>query len=171
MENNVHDNVPNNYIRELRIIEFKIIICISLAYTFLYALIIIILRNYIEKYILLTIVTYIMSLSIFLLIFKVCGGIFYRRNTENRLWYQVLDIDSIYDILSRQHTIVENNIEMEDIENKESSICVICQDSLNDKEKFIKLKCDHKFCIECIAPWCQKKNSCPLCQKTVIENQ
>lgn len=176
MENvNQYSNEENpiDYQREFRIIEFKFIVCISFAYTCLYAIGIVILRNIVDKYILLTVVSYIMSLSIFLLIYKVFGGVFYRRNTTNRLWYQILELDDIYDHLTRQHTIInnqENQVELSDIENHDKPICVICHDYLNEKGKIIKLKCGHEFCIECIAPWCQKKNSCPLCQKTVIQN-
>ena len=54
MENvNQHSNEENpiDYQREFRIIEFKFIVCISFAYTCLYAIGIVILRNIVDKYI------------------------------------------------------------------------------------------------------------------------
>lgn len=42
--------------------------------------------------------------------------------------------------------------------------CPVCQDELSIGDKVIDLKCNHSFCEDCIIPWLEKHNSCPLCR-------
>lgn len=43
--------------------------------------------------------------------------------------------------------------------------CPIC---ISDKNKlFVKTKCGHTFCRECIVKWSMKKFSCPICRRFI----
>ena len=48
------------------------------------------------------------------------------------------------------------------INNNEDDFCCICQESIN-KEIIRELTCNHKFHIDCIEHWFEKRNNCPLC--------
>lgn len=43
--------------------------------------------------------------------------------------------------------------------------CTICSESLDSD--FCKLRCDHVFCVSCIAQHCRENNNCPLCRKEI----
>lgn len=43
-------------------------------------------------------------------------------------------------------------------------ICLAPNENLTGNEKFLKLPCEHEFHDQCILPWLQKTNSCPLCR-------
>ena len=51
------------------------------------------------------------------------------------------------------------------IQPDDFEICPICHDDL--LEPAVKLKCEHRYCLTCIARWLQEKTDCPLCRKTV----
>mmetsp|Transcript_22921 Transcript_22921/g.33286 ORF Transcript_22921/g.33286 Transcript_22921/m.33286 type:complete len:428 (-) Transcript_22921:273-1556(-) len=46
--------------------------------------------------------------------------------------------------------------------------CTICLLDLEDGDRIAVLPCDHYFHADCLKPWIQKKNACPLCQKSNI---
>lgn len=52
------------------------------------------------------------------------------------------------------------------IDNEEKVIndCAICKDSFVKNEKLILLPCNHKFHKDCIMPWLQRHNTCPVCR-------
>ena len=41
--------------------------------------------------------------------------------------------------------------------------CTICLNDYYDKEKILKLKCNHIFHEKCIKTWFEKKSNCPNC--------
>ena len=41
--------------------------------------------------------------------------------------------------------------------------CTICLDDFSNK-KIIKLKCNHVYHYDCILPWLEENNNCPLCR-------
>jgi hypothetical protein len=41
--------------------------------------------------------------------------------------------------------------------------CAICLESMS--EDYCMLKCEHMFCVNCIANYCQTNNKCPLCRE------
>lgn len=55
------------------------------------------------------------------------------------------------------------------IKNKDVE-CSICYSKIKGKH-FYKLHCDHFFHENCIKPWIDKRNSCPLCRKVVDEKK
>ena len=48
--------------------------------------------------------------------------------------------------------------------------CCICLDPLDETQIIRNLPCEHKFHKQCIDLWVLKKNSCPLCNKNVLQN-
>jgi hypothetical protein len=44
--------------------------------------------------------------------------------------------------------------------------CPICFEDKNDKE-FLKTKCDHEYCIDCIKTWIDIHNTCPTCRRII----
>ena len=53
--------------------------------------------------------------------------------------------------------------------NDNIDICVICLEDINDKLS-TKLRCSHKFHIECLNRWISKSNKCPLCNRNILNN-
>lgn len=49
-------------------------------------------------------------------------------------------------------------------QDQEEDICTICLNSFNEGDRVGKIKCKHKFHVECLKTWIQRKNHCPLCQ-------
>ncbi|KAL1548730.1 hypothetical protein AAHA92_16924 [Salvia divinorum] len=48
-------------------------------------------------------------------------------------------------------------------------VCVVCQDNLVvENRKIARLDCGHHYHQRCITNWLNVKNTCPLCQTTVI---
>lgn len=41
--------------------------------------------------------------------------------------------------------------------------CTICLEDFNDKEKLLKLDCNHVYHEHCIKTWFKKKKKCPNC--------
>lgn len=50
---------------------------------------------------------------------------------------------------------------------KAEADCSVCQDRYEDKEKASCLPCMHLFHKECIEPWLQLHNACPVCRKPI----
>ena len=48
---------------------------------------------------------------------------------------------------------------------KKKNTCMICVESLNNKQK-ITTRCNHKFHYKCINSWCNISDNCPLCRCT-----
>lgn len=46
--------------------------------------------------------------------------------------------------------------------------CTICYNTFMDGERVGALKCDHLFHVDCLRIWLQRRNVCPLCQRTEI---
>ena len=44
-----------------------------------------------------------------------------------------------------------------------SETCAVCLENISDD--YCMLKCEHKFCVNCIANYCQTNNKCPLCRE------
>ena len=51
--------------------------------------------------------------------------------------------------------------------------CIICLLDYEQGDKIVQLKCDHRhyFHEECAKIWCQKKSHCPICNKSVHEEE
>ncbi|EZA49733.1 hypothetical protein DMN91_007710 [Ooceraea biroi] len=58
---------------------------------------------------------------------------------------------------------VENLSEIK-IESTESKQCPVCLKEFEVDDKAKLMPCQHVFHQECIIPWLQKTNSCPLCR-------
>lgn len=42
--------------------------------------------------------------------------------------------------------------------------CPICREDYSVGMNTVKLPCSHHYCKECIVPWLEKRNNCPLCR-------
>ena len=40
---------------------------------------------------------------------------------------------------------------------------------INKEQVIIKLKCGHFYHYDCIQPWVEADNSCPLCRKAILK--
>jgi hypothetical protein len=49
-------------------------------------------------------------------------------------------------------------------DEEDGDTCAICFAPLIDGDRVGALPCDHVFHVECLKPWLQKHNRCPLCQ-------
>ena len=107
-----------------------------------------------------------------------------------RNYYSNSDYDIDYsDSDSDPNPNYDNNhivVNMEEIENNSIDIqkklnnfvtndnisnenCAICIDNFYENCIKIKLQCGHYYHYDCIQPWIEKNNNCPLCRKIVIE--
>lgn len=101
-----------------------------------------------------------------------------QNNSDNNIpWYQMININEISRAIISNFEIIEriddNSVDSSDnLESIETKTCLICGEEYkkNDETsiKYIKLKCSHDFCEECISKWCNKKNSCPLCRLEIL---
>ncbi|XP_065060230.1 E3 ubiquitin-protein ligase RNF126-like [Rhopilema esculentum] len=53
-------------------------------------------------------------------------------------------------------------ISQEDVDNELE--CAVCKDSFVLHEQVLKLSCNHKFHSDCVKPWLQLHDSCPVCR-------
>ncbi|KAG2300810.1 hypothetical protein Bca4012_012530 [Brassica carinata] len=51
-----------------------------------------------------------------------------------------------------------------DVEKDEGAVCAVCKDEMNIGTKAVGLPCDHKYHGECIVPWLETRNTCPVCR-------
>lgn len=58
---------------------------------------------------------------------------------------------------------VANLTTIENTNNKKCPICLVKTDSVNDIIKELP-KCGHFFHAECIVPWLERTNTCPMCR-------
>eukprot|EP01130_Rhizamoeba_saxonica_P017159 TRINITY_DN819_c0_g1_i2.p2 TRINITY_DN819_c0_g1~~TRINITY_DN819_c0_g1_i2.p2 ORF type:complete len:217 (-),score=66.03 TRINITY_DN819_c0_g1_i2:108-758(-) len=56
-----------------------------------------------------------------------------------------------------------------DEEVDEDEICAICRDEYELDEEVIKLHCSHFFHEDCVRPWLEKHNTCPICRTHLEE--
>ena len=42
--------------------------------------------------------------------------------------------------------------------------CQVCFDNFKDEDKIAKLPCKHLYHKDCILPWLEKHNTCPVCR-------
>ncbi|KAL6859060.1 hypothetical protein ACP4OV_018062 [Aristida adscensionis] len=49
-------------------------------------------------------------------------------------------------------------------EEGEGEECVVCRDGIAAGQRVKRLPCSHRYHDECILPWLQVRNSCPLCR-------
>jgi hypothetical protein len=42
--------------------------------------------------------------------------------------------------------------------------CAVCKDSFVVREKVLKLPCGHLYHSDCIMPWLERHNTCPICR-------
>ena len=81
--------------------------------------------------------------------------------------------NNLTDIESNNYEIYNNsNIKSISFEINENKFCFICNDEYkkidDNKIEYVKLNCNHRFCIECIGKWCKEKNTCPLCRLDIL---
>lgn len=50
------------------------------------------------------------------------------------------------------------------VHDEKCPICLAPNENLEGTEKFLTLPCSHSFHDQCIVPWLEKTNSCPLCR-------
>ncbi|KAG5672873.1 hypothetical protein PVAND_002961 [Polypedilum vanderplanki] len=51
------------------------------------------------------------------------------------------------------------------VHDEKCSICLAPNENLTGNEKFLTLpQCNHDFHAECILPWLERTNTCPLCR-------
>lgn len=53
-------------------------------------------------------------------------------------------------------------------ENKDDVKCSICQEEYAIGEEIGRLKCDHRYHVDCINHWLRLKNWCPICKSSVV---
>lgn len=49
----------------------------------------------------------------------------------------------------------------------EHTVCPICLDAYNSKDKVLILKCSHLFHKKCLQKWIEKSINCPICRKII----
>jgi hypothetical protein len=49
--------------------------------------------------------------------------------------------------------------------------CIVCQNIFQNTDPVTKLECNHYFHMDCIRPWLQRVNTCPVCRKIVVPLQ
>ena len=50
---------------------------------------------------------------------------------------------------------------------KNQDNCIICLNDFKEKEKVMKLGCDHIFHVDCMKDWLENNKKCPLCKKDI----
>ncbi|XP_028760503.1 E3 ubiquitin-protein ligase MBR2-like isoform X2 [Neltuma alba] len=52
--------------------------------------------------------------------------------------------------------------------SEENECCCVCQEEYQENEDLGKLWCGHRFHVDCIKPWLELKNSCPICKQVAL---
>ncbi|CAD8058600.1 unnamed protein product [Paramecium sonneborni] len=55
--------------------------------------------------------------------------------------------------------------------HEEENQCVICQDIIENEDDTKTLGCNHKFHINCISDWLNRKSVCPICKSRIKMNE
>lgn len=56
-------------------------------------------------------------------------------------------------------------VQLKKIRDNERTMCVICWNTVSEKNRCSPENCLHIFCFECLVKWSKQKNLCPLCKK------
>ncbi|KAL8130917.1 hypothetical protein AgCh_007007 [Apium graveolens] len=54
---------------------------------------------------------------------------------------------------------------------EEPEPCCICQDEYNNGDDLGELECGHRFHADCIKQWLTRKNLCPICKTTAMDDK
>eukprot|EP00435_Cladocopium_sp_Y103_P010321 s857_g2.t1 len=48
-----------------------------------------------------------------------------------------------------------------------SQICAVCLEAFEDRQKLLRLPCQHLFHDSCLQPWMESRGSCPKCRSAI----
>ncbi|CAK8695452.1 E3 ubiquitin-protein ligase RNF181-like [Clavelina lepadiformis] len=67
-------------------------------------------------------------------------------------------------------SVVENlpRISLKDLDSKKDAQCPVCLAQFDNDDVIITMPCEHYFHMDCLLPWLQKTNSCPLCRFELV---
>ncbi|CAF1112377.1 unnamed protein product [Rotaria sordida] len=96
-----------------------------------------------------------------------------RRFTQNRIEknHRIALAKSAQQMLDKSPIILfDSNSEDNDFTDKDP-MCAICLETFKNKEKIRKLDvCSHYFHVTCIDPWLLSHQSCPLCNRNILDD-
>ena len=67
-----------------------------------------------------------------------------------------------------KHKLKETIDSLNRIENNNQEDCPVCMEPIGKINSCVS-KCGHKFCLECLLKSYRKKNNCPMCRKSLTE--
>ncbi|KAG4096239.1 hypothetical protein H8356DRAFT_1682320 [Neocallimastix lanati (nom. inval.)] len=67
-------------------------------------------------------------------------------------------------VLKRFNSILYNP--SEEVSEEDAPMCSICMENYKPGTRIKRLPCNHEFHPECITPWLETNNSCPICRQT-----
>ncbi|CAL1147577.1 unnamed protein product [Cladocopium goreaui] len=50
---------------------------------------------------------------------------------------------------------------------RDASICAVCLEAFGDRQKVLRLPCQHLFHDSCLQPWMENRGSCPKCRSAI----
>ena len=62
-----------------------------------------------------------------------------------------------------------DNLEIREADSE--SRCSVCLDNINEGDSEIELDCEHRFHVRCVHEWAKRRNSCPVCRRTIIDRE
>ncbi|CAF3690638.1 unnamed protein product [Rotaria sp. Silwood1] len=110
------------------------------------------------------------------LTFILCIGwfivIYYRQYEQRRIKTKLKNAlaHSVQRILDKTPIIIFNSNKKTNHSIDNDSVCAICLESFIDNDKIRKLICLHYFHTACIDPWLLANQSCPLCNRNILED-
>ena len=93
----------------------------------------------------------------------VCLSQLFKNDVKKKTCYSVNEKQIISDI--DKNNDCKYSMTMYFINFKKRNTCMICLESLNNKQK-ITTRCNHNFHYKCINSWCDISDNCPLCRCT-----
>jgi len=52
--------------------------------------------------------------------------------------------------------------------DQDEIVCAVCQCEFEDKEQgFVIRGCQHKFHVQCLTPWLERRHTCPCCRESL----
>ncbi|EKX43706.1 hypothetical protein GUITHDRAFT_110162 [Guillardia theta CCMP2712] len=52
--------------------------------------------------------------------------------------------------------------------DQEEVVCAVCQCAFEDEEQgFVLRGCQHKFHVQCLSPWLERRHTCPCCRESL----